>query len=165
MRHRRSIALRALAQLRQGQHAVVSAAHTLPATRRFTFRNAHSISSLKFQFIKFSPRRRGFPGLTGAIFTTFLRRLRQTATLSFTQRSLRKGEENIFPHKRSQVHAVVANCHLIVAFQRQKASPIRQIHGLHEWLQATGTLTIELQLQVPCHLHTRFRHLDIQVIL
>ena len=51
-------ALRAGAELRQFQHAVVGTAHALPAPGWFTFWNAHKILDLKFQFVQFSPRGR-----------------------------------------------------------------------------------------------------------
>ena len=105
-------ALRAGAELRQRQHAVVSAAHALAALRRFSLWNAHKFRFLlKFQFIQLCPGRRFLSRLAGiaGCFWPCHCRCWQAATLRLTQRMLRKLEENIFPHIGRQVHAIVGD--------------------------------------------------------
>jgi hypothetical protein len=47
--HVRGRALRTRTELRQGQHAVIRAAHALTTSRRFSLRDTHNY--LKFQFV------------------------------------------------------------------------------------------------------------------
>ena len=114
-------ALRTFADLRQFQHAVVSAAHTLPAGRWFSFWNTHKINSkLKFQFVQFSPRGRfnsSLPRFFGPCRLSL-----QPAAIRLAQRMLRKLKENIFPRKRRQVHAIVVHGHRLLAFQAANAA-------------------------------------------
>ena len=121
MRHVRSRALRANAQLREFQHTVVRPAHALAALRWFTFRNAHNFKSLfQFQFVQRRPCRRlllslagiaGFFGLANHCFW-------QAATIRFAQRMLRKLKENIFAQKWSQVHGIAHNGCFFLACKR-----------------------------------------------
>ena len=110
VRHVRGRALRTGAELRQGQHAVIRAAHALAAFRWFSLGNTHKlILKLKFQFVQLGPGRRILSVLPAPLAFLCLAtwRLWQAAAIRFTQRMLRKLEENIFPHIGRQVHAIV----------------------------------------------------------
>ncbi len=96
-------ALRAGAELRQFQHAVVSPTHTLTALRWFSLGNAHISFSVSVYPIHPKPT-----AVSSAILGILRARGQfQAAALRFTQRMLRKGEENIFAHIGRQVYQIV----------------------------------------------------------
>src|SRR5882672_509757 len=108
VRHIRSRALGAGAELRELEHAVVSPPHFHATGRWFSFRNAHKFASSQFQFVQCRPGGRSRSRLrncAGFLFRLLLG-AGQPAAIGFAQRMLRKGEDNIFANIRSQVHAI-----------------------------------------------------------
>lgn len=133
--HIRSRTLRAGAELGQGQHAVISPALTLTTSGRFSLGYAHRISISELQFVQRGPSRQTTVGLTGtARFLFSTRRRIQPATLRFTQRMLRKREQNIFAYMWRQVHEIIVRRHLLLSFKGQQAYPVGQPKAFLEGL-------------------------------
>ena len=124
-------------------------------------------SKLQFQFVQFSPRGRlrfllagGFTRLADVGFL-------QSAAIRLAQRMLRKLKENIFPHKRRQVHAIVLHGHLFLASPSGKCSvQSDQIPARIQRLSGSGRTRIPTSAAAspaPARRHPAF--LNLQVVM
>src|SRR5207247_2221060 len=68
---------------------------------------------------------------------------RQSATLRFANRMLRKREENILPQKRRQVHAVIDQRGLVFALQFDEADRPVQFERVFKRLEAADAAATE----------------------
>ena len=106
-------------------------------------------------------------GLAGAAGVSCLAngRFWQTAAFRLAQRMLRKLQENIFPHIRRQVHAIVHHGGAFLALQRQVAGPVVQRQVLLERLEAADALAFQVQMQTALHQQAVVQLLDLQIVL
>jgi hypothetical protein len=77
---------------------------------------------------------------------------------------LRKGEDNIFANIGSQVHAIVDNRHLILAFEGQVAGPMVQLQPVFVGLEAAGALALQREAQTALHEHCLFEPLSLNIV-
>jgi hypothetical protein len=77
----------------------------------------------------------------------------------------RKLEENIFPHIRRQVYAVVYHDGAILAVQRQVTGPVVQSQVILERLETPNALAFQDQMQMALDEQAVFQHLDLQLVL
>ena len=77
----------------------------------------------------------------------------------------RKLEQNIFPHKRRQVHAIVDHRGLILALQRNMACPRLQVEGILQGLKTAHTQAIQDQAQVSLQQQRILKLLHIEVVV
>src|SRR5262245_61156600 len=78
---------------------------------------------------------------------------------------LRKREDNIFAHIRRQVHGVVGDQHLFLAFQGEKAGPFGQNQHLVEPLEAADALTMKWNFQTALDQKGLLLSFDFEVVL
>ena len=77
----------------------------------------------------------------------------------------RKLQQNIFPHIRRQVYAVVNHIDGILPLQRKVAGPVVQFELILERFEATDALAIQDQMQTALHQQAVLQLLDLQFML
>src|SRR5580765_1146603 len=159
------ITLRTLAQLRELQHAVVSATHFHAARGWFSLWNAHKSLIIKFQFVQFGPRGRiTFRSGSTARFR-FSSVQFQTAASGLAQRMLRKLKESIFPQKRRQVHVIARNARRFLTRERDEARVFGQFQFVFKGFQTSHALAIERQLHPSAHQEALVELLHFQSVM
>ena len=73
----------------------------------------------------------------------------------------RKLKQNILPHVRRQVHAIVGYLDAILALQGQMASPVAEFEVMLEGFEAADALALQNQVQAALHEHVIFQLLDL----
>ena len=76
-----------------------------------------------------------------------------------------KLEQNIFPHKGRQVHAVVNHGHAILTVKRQMARPVGNFDAMLKGFQAADTPAFQNQVQMTLHEQAIFQFLNLQIML
>ena len=77
---------------------------------------------------------------------------------------LRKFKQNIFPHERSQVHAIIVHDRLFLAFEGQMQGPMVEDELFFKGFQTAHALAIERDLEASLGQKGMVQFFDVEII-